>query len=102
MDASSVFLTREKFTGKNARVTGQRALADEVCKGVMVSGIVLGELACAAGIAVVAVFGIELPVNISNVLLCLWVAGVSGGAIGLFLEADRAQRWHARRRWKVR
>ena len=102
MDASSVFLTRGKFAGRSARGARRHTLADEVCKGPMVSGIILGELACAAAIGAVVVFGIDLPVNISNILFCLWVSGISGGAIGLFVEAERAQRWCSHRRWKNR
>ncbi|MDO8805449.1 MAG: hypothetical protein Q7R35_13590 [Elusimicrobiota bacterium] len=60
----------------------------QVCQGIKtsagtVAGAGLGVIAGIAGIAAAAAIEIVLPVS-----LCLWAAGVSGGAIGLMLGMD--------------
>jgi len=73
-----------------SRETTKEEECDEfkVCQGIRtgastVAGAGLGLITGVAGIAAVAAIEIVLPVS-----LCLWAAGVSGGAIGLLLGLD--------------
>jgi len=77
-----------------SRETTKEEELDEfnVCRGIKtgattVAGAGLGLIAGVAGIAAAAAIEIVLPVS-----LCLWAAGVSGGAVGLLLGLDKKKK----------